>query len=95
MGQLVEWRGWALITLGFPHKGIKMRAFCSRMYATLEVFHTDESAQDLIEYALISAILALGAVVSMNSLANEVNTAFSHVHSKFHKHVGKHLGWDK
>jgi pilus assembly protein Flp/PilA len=38
----------------------------------------DESGQDLIEYALIAALIALGAIVAMQSLsgkiANEFNT---------------------
>jgi pilus assembly protein Flp/PilA len=72
-----------------------MRGFCRQLAAAFEAFDRDESAQDLIEYALLAAIVALGAVVSLNSVANQVNTAFSHVHSKLHSHIGKHLGWGK
>jgi pilus assembly protein Flp/PilA len=32
----------------------------------------DESGQDLIEYALVAAIIALGAVVSMKTLSNSI-----------------------
>ena len=31
---------------------------------------SDESGQDLIEYALVAALIALGATAAMNSLAD-------------------------
>ena len=36
----------------------------------------DESGQDLIEYALVAALLGLGAVASMKTLANTIGNAF-------------------
>ncbi len=39
----------------------------------------DESGQDLIEYALVAALVGLGAVASMKSLANSINGAFGSV----------------
>jgi pilus assembly protein Flp/PilA len=42
----------------------------------------DESGQDLIEYALVAALIALGATAAMNSLATSISTAFSTVGSK-------------
>ena len=39
----------------------------------------DESGQDLIEYALIAALIALGAIFSMGSLANQISNAFNAV----------------
>jgi pilus assembly protein Flp/PilA len=36
-----------------------------------------EEGQDLVEYALIVALVAFGATAGMQSLANAVNTAFS------------------
>ena len=41
----------------------------------------DDSGQDLIEYALIAALIALGAIAAMNSLATGISTAFSTVSS--------------
>jgi pilus assembly protein Flp/PilA len=38
-----------------------------------------EEGQDLIEYALIAAIIALGAVTSMGTLATTINTAFGNI----------------
>ena len=42
----------------------------------------DESGQDLIEYALVAALIALGATAAMNTLAGSISTAFSTVGSK-------------
>jgi pilus assembly protein Flp/PilA len=37
----------------------------------------DESGQDLIEYALVAALVGLGAVAAMKTLASNINTAFT------------------
>lgn len=39
----------------------------------------DESGQDLIEYALVVALVAFAATAGMNSLASGINTAFSNI----------------
>lgn len=39
----------------------------------------EESGQDLIEYALVAALVGLGAVVSMGSLKNSLSNAFNGV----------------
>jgi pilus assembly protein Flp/PilA len=41
----------------------------------------DESGQDLIEYALVAALIALGAIVAMKSLATGISSAFSTISS--------------
>ena len=46
------------------------------------MFLSDESGQDLIEYALVAAIIALGAVGAMTSLAGGINAAFTSVGTK-------------
>ena len=45
----------------------------------LSRFHEDESGQDLIEYALVCALIALGAIAGMQAVANYINAAFSHI----------------
>jgi pilus assembly protein Flp/PilA len=40
-------------------------------------FVSDESGQDLIEYALVAALVGLGSVASMNSLASSISNAFN------------------
>ncbi len=42
----------------------------------------DDSGQDLIEYALVAAIIGLAAVAAMSTLANNITNAFSAVGSK-------------
>jgi pilus assembly protein Flp/PilA len=39
----------------------------------------EESGQDLIEYALVAALVGLGAVASMQSLATSIGSAFSNI----------------
>lgn len=39
----------------------------------------DESGQDLIEYALVAALIALGAVVAIGSLGNDISKLFNSV----------------
>jgi pilus assembly protein Flp/PilA len=39
----------------------------------------DENGQDLIEYALVVALVAFAATAGMTSLATGINTAFSQI----------------
>jgi pilus assembly protein Flp/PilA len=48
---------------------------------TGEFIH-DESGQDLIEYALVVALIALAATAGMTSVAGSINTGFSKIASK-------------
>ncbi len=48
----------------------------------------DESGQDLIEYALVAAIIALAAVAAMTTLASNISNAFSKVGSQLSSAVG-------
>ncbi|MGP8258682.1 MAG: Flp family type IVb pilin [Acidobacteriaceae bacterium] len=43
---------------------------------------TEDSGQDLIEYALVAALVALGAVASISSLANTITNTFNSVGSQ-------------
>ncbi len=40
-----------------------------------------EDGQDLVEYALVVALIALGAVAAMGTLASDINSAFTSVGS--------------
>ena len=37
----------------------------------------EDSGQDLIEYALVAALVGLGAVVAMKGLSNSIGNAFN------------------
>jgi pilus assembly protein Flp/PilA len=42
-------------------------------------FMKDESGQDLIEYALVAALIGLGAVTAMTGLSGKIGNAFNTV----------------
>jgi pilus assembly protein Flp/PilA len=42
----------------------------------------DESGQDLVEYALVAALIALGATATMRTLATTMSGAFSTIGSR-------------
>lgn len=48
----------------------------------LHNLHRDESGQDLIEYALVAALIAFGAVTTMSTLADTINSTYSVISSK-------------
>jgi pilus assembly protein Flp/PilA len=52
------------------------------MLKLLQNLHREESGQDLIEYALVAALIAFAAVAAMQGLANSINSAFSIIGSK-------------
>jgi pilus assembly protein Flp/PilA len=53
-----------------------------KMRKLKDAFIRDESGQDLVEYALVLALIALAATVSMKALATTIGTAFTSVGTK-------------
>ena len=49
------------------------------MIKTLQNLHNDESGQDLIEYALLALLIALGAVAILPTVGKHVSNEFSKV----------------
>jgi pilus assembly protein Flp/PilA len=49
------------------------------MLTLIKNLRRDESGQDLIEYALIAALLALAAVASMKDIAAAISTQFGNI----------------
>ncbi|MEO8657968.1 MAG: Flp family type IVb pilin [Bryobacteraceae bacterium] len=47
----------------------------------------DDQGQDLIEYALVVALIAFAAVSGMNTVATKINTAFSNVGDKVSTYI--------
>lgn len=45
-------------------------------------FAQDDRGQDLIEYALVVALIAFAAVAGMDTVATKINNAFSTIGSK-------------
>ena len=47
-----------------------------RILALLKVVHNDESAQGMVEYLLVIALVALAATAGMTQAASYINSAF-------------------
>jgi len=52
------------------------------MWELLKSLRRDESGQDLIEYALVAALIALGAVASMKTVSTAIGSAFSTINTQ-------------
>lgn len=52
------------------------------LYVKLQVLMAREEGQDLIEYALVVSLIAFAAVVGMQQLATDINTAFIAIGTK-------------
>ena len=50
-----------------------------KMYITLKAVMAREEGQDLVEYALVVALIAFGAIAGMNFLSSNINQAFSKI----------------
>jgi len=48
----------------------------------MKAFLADESGQDLVEYALVLALIALAATAGMTGVATQIGNAFTGVGSK-------------
>ena len=48
-----------------------------KMYVKVQDLMSREEGQDLVEYALIVALIALAATAGMNTLATAINGAFT------------------
>lgn len=48
---------------------------------SLSRVHQDEAGQGLVEYALILALVCFGAVIAMQTLAQDINNAFTGIGS--------------
>lgn len=63
-----------------------MKTLLSRVFVHIHVLRDDllreDHGQDLIEYALVAALIALAATVGMNSVATNINAAFTSLGTK-------------
>lgn len=50
-----------------------------KLYVKLQGLKNGEEGQDLVEYALVVALIAFGATAGMTSLASGINTVFSKI----------------
>lgn len=59
----------------------------SRLYLAVLSLINREEGQDLVEYALVVALIAFGAITGMGYLATGLNTAFSTIASTLTSNV--------
>ena len=55
-----------------------MKNLLTKLYLLLQ----DERGQDLIEYALVVALIALAATAGMSTVATDINQAFTNIGTK-------------
>ena len=58
-----------------------MRKALLRLYVAAQMLR-DDRGQDLIEYALVVALIAFAATAGMNTVATAINTAFTNIGTK-------------
>jgi pilus assembly protein Flp/PilA len=54
-----------------------MNTFFLKCYMRFQALKNGEEGQDLVEYALVVALIALGATAGMSALAGGINNAFN------------------
>ena len=59
-----------------------MNTMFLKMYVKFQNLISRDEGQDLVEYALVVAIIALGCVVAMGSLATGISNAFGSISGK-------------
>ena len=59
----------------------------TRFLNRLKRLHRDEAGQGLVEYVLIVALVAFGAIAGMSDLAGALNSAFNAVGSKVGQYI--------
>jgi pilus assembly protein Flp/PilA len=64
-----------------------MKTWMSQAKSVLVDLHREDSGQDLIEYALIAALIALAAIVTMKGLGDSINQAFSTIGARLSTNV--------
>ena len=63
---------------------IKFNSICNKIYNTLQ----SEEGQDLIEYALVVALIAFAATAGMKTVATDINSAFQTIGTKLTTAIG-------
>lgn len=62
----------------------KFNSICNKIYNTLQ----SEEGQDLIEYALVVALIAFAATAGMGTVANDINNAFQTIGTRLTTAIG-------
>ena len=65
-----------------------MHALSINVYLFVRNLLEREEGQDLVEYALVVALIAFGAITGMGYLATGINTAFSNIATTLSSNIG-------
>jgi pilus assembly protein Flp/PilA len=60
-----------------------MNTMFLKLYVKFQDLMSREEGQDLVEYALVVAVIALGCIATMKTVATTVSTSFSMIESSF------------
>jgi Flp pilus assembly pilin Flp len=60
----------------------------NRLRSGLKQLHKDEDGQGLVEYSLVVALLVFTAVATMSTVATDISTIFSKVHTTLTSAIG-------
>jgi pilus assembly protein Flp/PilA len=60
-----------------------MNTMLLKLYVKFQDLMSREEGQDLVEYALVVALIALGATASMSTLAKAISTEFTTISTTF------------
>ncbi len=65
--------------LKFTGESTKMNNLFLKLYIKIQALLSQDEGQDLIEYALIVALIALACTAGMKALATAINTGFTNL----------------
>ena len=58
-----------------------------KLYVKFQELASREEGQDLVEYALVVALIAFGAVAGMKSLATGISAAFTNISTALNTNI--------
>ena len=65
-----------------------MNTILLKLYVKFQDLASREEGQDLVEYALVVALIAFGATAGMKALAGGLNTAFNNISTNLASYTG-------
>ena len=65
-----------------------MNTMLLKVFVKFQDLASREEGQDLVEYALVVALIAFGATAGMKALAGGLNTAFNNISTQLASYTG-------
>jgi pilus assembly protein Flp/PilA len=73
--------------IAIPLEENPMNTMLLKLYVKFQELASREEGQDLVEYALVVALIAFGATAGMKALAGGLNTAFGQISTTLGSYV--------